>query len=110
MIIAIATIAFACGQRSDDPSGGEPDAVPVDSSEVEEGSGQPASDGGRCTCEQGVCVDQHGGPGEPTGLHCGSWRPAECDRTAPCPCVVDEGECEQDPLVLGLCQCDNGTV
>jgi hypothetical protein len=78
---------------------------------VEEGMGDPFSDGSRCTCpDGGVCVNQTGGPGEPVGLHCGSWRPLECGDEDPCPCVVEEGECAPDPDVLGLCQCDNGTV
>lgn len=75
---------------------------------IEEGMGDPFSDGSRCTCPSGVCVDQNGGPGGSVGLHCGSWRPDDCDDTDPCPCVVDEGECSLDPDVLGLCQCDNG--
>jgi hypothetical protein len=78
---------------------------------IEEGIGEPFNDGSRCTCpEGGVCVNQSGGPGEPVGLHCGSWRSQECDDEDPCPCVVGEGECALDPDVLGLCQCDNGTV
>jgi hypothetical protein len=75
---------------------------------IEEGMGEPFSDGSRCTCPEGVCVNQNGGPGEPVGLHCGSWRPADCDEADPCPCVVEEGECTLDSSVLGLCQCDNG--
>ena len=99
-------VLLACGDDGDPDAG--VDAAP--DGEIEQGTGDPFNDGSRCTCPQGVCVDQNGGPGEPVGLHCGSWRPAACEQDDPCPCVVEEGSCERDPDVLGLCRCDNGTV
>lgn len=101
-------LVSACGSGDDEVPG--PDSA-IDQGGIEEGAGEPFTDGSRCTCsEGGVCVNQHGGPGEPVGLHCGSWRPDDCEEDDPCPCVVGEGECTLDPDELGVCQCDNGTV
>ena len=102
-VVASACLWLSCGDS--DPGSAEADAG------VEQGAGEPFTDGSRCTCaEGGVCVNQSGGPGEPVGLHCGSWIPDQCESDDPCPCVVNEGECDPDPYVGGLCWCDNGTV
>jgi hypothetical protein len=103
-MLFLVTALCACG--GDDDGAGDHERGDAG---IEQGMGDPFSDGSRCTCPEGVCVDQVGGPGGPVGLHCGSWRPADCDDADPCPCVVDEGTCSLDPDVLGLCQCDNGT-
>ena len=108
-IFMLATTCLVSACDSGDDEAPSPDSA-VEGG-IEDGAGEPFSDGSRCTCsEGGVCVNQHGGPGEPVGLHCGSWRPDDCEEDDPCPCVVGEGECTLDPDELGLCQCDNGTV